>query len=110
MIEPSMVLVINPEETKIVQWIVRSMRLKFESPQRVSVLKISVPSRGKSFLGQQAAQILDYKNFGLFFIYDLLGYAFMALAAFFIAFTIRAVSKPDKWPKALLRITFIFAF
>lgn len=62
-----------------------------------------------SQLGQQASQILDYKNFGLLFSYDLLGYAFMALATFFIAFTIRAVSKPDKWLKALLMIHGIFA-
>lgn len=62
-----------------------------------------------SQLSQQASQILDYKNFGLFFSYDLLGYAFMALATFFIAFSIRATTKPDKWLKALLMIHGIFA-
>jgi hypothetical protein len=62
-----------------------------------------------SQLSQQAAQILDYKHFGLFFSYDLLGYAFMALATFFIAFTIQATTKPDKWLKALLMIHGIFA-
>lgn len=60
-------------------------------------------------LSEQASQILDYKNFGLFFSYDLLGYAFMALATFFIAFTIKATTKPDKWLKALLMIHGIFA-
>ncbi len=62
-----------------------------------------------SQLGEQAAQILDYKYFGLFFSYDLLGYAFMALATFFISFTIQATTKPSKWLKALLLIHGIFA-
>ncbi|WP_368488591.1 hypothetical protein [Clostridium sp. BJN0013] len=62
-----------------------------------------------SQLSQQASQILDYKNFGLFFSYDLLGYVFMALATFFIAFTIRVTTKMDKWLKALLMIHGIFA-
>lgn len=62
-----------------------------------------------SQLSQQASQILDYKHFGLFFSYDLLGYAFMALATFFIAFTIQATTKPDKWLKSLLMIHGIFA-
>ncbi len=60
-------------------------------------------------LSKQASQILDYKNFGLFFSYDLLGYAFMALATFIIAFTIQATTKSDKWLKALLLIHGIFA-
>jgi hypothetical protein len=60
-------------------------------------------------LSKQASQILDYKNFGLFFSYDLLGYAFMALATFFIAFAIQATTKSDKWLKALLLIHGIFA-
>lgn len=62
-----------------------------------------------SQLTQQAAQILDYRKFGLFFSYDLLGYAFMALATFFIAFSIHATTKSDKWLKALLMIHGIFA-
>ncbi|HAG09227.1 MAG TPA: hypothetical protein DCK87_06690 [Desulfotomaculum sp.] len=62
-----------------------------------------------SVLSEQASQILNYKNFGLFFSYDLLGYSFMALATFFIAFTIKAATKPDKWLKALLLIHGIFA-
>lgn len=62
-----------------------------------------------SELNQQAAQILDYSKFGLFFSYDLLGYGFMALATFFIAFSIRTVTKADKWLKALLMIHGIFA-
>jgi len=62
-----------------------------------------------SQLTQQAAQILNYKNFGLFFSYDLLGYAFMALATFCIAFSIRVTTISDKWLKALLMIHGIFA-
>lgn len=62
-----------------------------------------------SQLSKQAAQILDYRNFGLFFSYDLLGYAFMALATFCIAFSIHTATKSDKWLKALLMIHGIFA-
>lgn len=62
-----------------------------------------------SQLGAQAAQVLDYQKMGLFFSYDLLGYGFMALAGFFIAFVIPAVSKADKWLKWLLLIHGIFA-
>lgn len=62
-----------------------------------------------SVLNEQALSILNYKNFGLFFSYDLLGYGFMALATFFISFTIQANTKIDKWLKALLMIHGIFA-
>ncbi|HBL85032.1 MAG TPA: hypothetical protein DDZ99_09095 [Clostridiales bacterium] len=62
-----------------------------------------------SQLNEQASQILDYKNFGLLFSYDLLGYAFMALSTFFIAWTIHAENKSEKWLKALLLIHGIFA-
>lgn len=55
-------------------------------------------------LSQQASQILDYKTFGLFFSYDLLGYGFMALSTFFISFTIKSSSKGNKWLKTLLLI------
>jgi hypothetical protein len=36
--------------------------------------------------GRAGGAALDYSRFGLFFNYDLLGYAFMALATFCIAF------------------------
>ncbi len=62
-----------------------------------------------SVLNEQASNILDYKNFGLFFSYDLLGYGFMALATFFISFTIQAKTKIDKWLKVLLMVHGIFA-
>lgn len=60
-------------------------------------------------LNEQAAQILEYSKFGLLFNYDLLGYVFMALATFFIAFTINAQTKGDKWLKGLLLAHGIFA-
>ncbi len=56
----------------------------------------------------QAAQILDYSKFGLFFSYDLLGYGLMALSTFFAGLTIDARSKGDKWLKALLLFHGIF--
>lgn len=62
-----------------------------------------------SQLSEQASKLIDYSNFGLFFSYDLLGYAFMALATFFISFTIKPENKADKWLKMLLLIHGIFA-
>lgn len=60
-------------------------------------------------LNDQAKRILDYGAFGLFFSYDLLGYAFMALSTFCIAFTIDARTKRDRWLKALLLVHGLFA-
>jgi isoprenylcysteine carboxyl methyltransferase (ICMT) family protein YpbQ len=62
-----------------------------------------------SSLNEQASTILDYQTFGLFFNYDLLGYAFMALSTFFIALTIYPKGKVEKWLKALFLIHGIFA-
>lgn len=59
-------------------------------------------------LNEQALQILDYKKFGLYFSYDLLGYGLMALSTFFIGFTIKVRTKADKWLKWLLLIHGIF--
>lgn len=59
-------------------------------------------------LNEQATQILDYGQSGLFFNYDLLGYGMMALATFFIGLTIQADSKADKWLKGLLLVHGIF--
>ena len=61
-------------------------------------------------LTEQARRILDYTGFGLLFSIDLLGYSFMALATFFIAFTIDVRTRRDKWLKALLLIHGVFAF
>ncbi|WP_429976148.1 hypothetical protein [Enterococcus sp. DIV0086] len=65
-------------------------------------------------LSVQATNILDYQKFGLFFNYNMLGYALMALSTFFAGLTINNVrSKGDKWLKALLLIHgifFIFCF
>ncbi|HAN21302.1 MAG TPA: hypothetical protein DCP51_06490 [Clostridiales bacterium] len=59
-------------------------------------------------LNEQAAQILDYQKFGLFFNYDLLGYGLMALSTFFTGLTIEPKTKADKWLKWLLLIHGIF--
>jgi hypothetical protein len=60
-------------------------------------------------LSAEAAQLLDYSKYGLLFNYDLLGYAFMALATFFIALTVEIKTTGDKWLKGLLFIHGIFA-
>lgn len=59
-------------------------------------------------LTTQAAEILDFQRFGLFFSFDLLGYALMSLAAFFAGLTVRARRKTDKWLKYLLMIHGVF--
>lgn len=64
-------------------------------------------------LSEQARAILDYQYFGLFFNYDLLGYAFMALSTFFAGLTVISDFKSDKALKILLLIHgifFIFCF
>jgi len=59
-------------------------------------------------LNGQAAQILNYKNGGLMFNYDLLGYGIMALSTFFIGLSVRAETRPDRWLKRLMMIHGIF--
>ena len=55
-------------------------------------------------LTDQAIQLLDFQKFGLFFSYDMLGYALMALSTFFAGLTL----SQNKWLKALLMIHGIF--
>jgi hypothetical protein len=63
-----------------------------------------------SELSEQAVAILDYQSLGsLFFNYDLLGYAFMALATFFIGLTIEPKNKQEKILKILLLVHGIFS-
>lgn len=59
-------------------------------------------------LSDQAARILDYKNGGLLFNYDLLGYGMMALSTFFIGLSIKAISTADKWLKYFMMIHGVF--
>lgn len=59
-------------------------------------------------LNDQAGRILDYKNGGLMFNYDLLGYGMMALSTFFTGLSIQAENKPDLWLKRLMMIHGVF--
>ena len=59
-------------------------------------------------LSADALKILDYKNMGLLFNLDLLGYGIMALSTFFIGLTINVKNKKDKVLKSLLLIHGIF--
>lgn len=59
-------------------------------------------------LSPEAAKILDFQQFGLFFNFDLLGYALMSLATFFAGLTVKAKRKGDKWLKYLLMIHGVF--
>lgn len=59
-------------------------------------------------LTNEAAEILDFQQFGLFFNYDLLGYSMMALATFFAGLTVECTTKVDRWLKALLLVHGVF--
>lgn len=59
-------------------------------------------------LTQQAAVLLDFRQCGLLFNYDLLGYGVMSLAALFAGLTIKSQTKIDKWLKYLLMIHGVF--
>lgn len=65
--------------------------------------------RLNSNLSEEALNIISYEKLGsLFFNYDLLGYAFMALSTFFISFTVKVSDKVSKYLKVLLFIHGIF--
>ena len=59
-------------------------------------------------LTEQAQELLDFQQMNLFFNFDLLGYALMALATFFAGLTICPKKKADKWLRALLLIHGVF--
>ena len=59
-------------------------------------------------LTKQATKILDYQQFGLFFNYDMLGYAFMSLATLFAGLTVETKSTASKWLKGLLLVHGVF--
>ena len=60
-------------------------------------------------LSEETMGLLDYSKFGLFFNYDLLGYAFMALSTFFIGIKLETKDKQEKILKYLLCIHGLFA-
>ena len=59
-------------------------------------------------LTEQARNLLDFKRMGLFFYFDLLGYALMALATFFAGLTICPKNRADSRLRALLLIHGVF--
>lgn len=60
-------------------------------------------------LSEETLSIISYGHLGsLFFNYDLLGYAFMSLSTFLIAFAVEAENKADKILKWMLWIHGIF--
>ena len=56
-----------------------------------------------------ALQLLDYRNFGMMFDLDMLGYCLMALSTFFAGLTIRVRDKGDRALKILLLVHGVFA-
>ena len=59
-------------------------------------------------LTEQVRELLDFQQMNLFFSFDLLGYALMALATFFAGLTICPRSNADKWLRVLLLIHGVF--
>lgn len=59
-------------------------------------------------LSPQAAELLDFQRFGLFFSYDMLGYGLMALSTFFAGLSFQSETRADRWLKALLMIHGVF--
>ena len=53
-------------------------------------------------LTAQASRVLDYRQGGLLFNYDLLGYGMMALSTLFTGLAMKAENRPDRWLKWLL--------
>jgi len=62
-----------------------------------------------SALSDEAYGLLSYTEFGLFFNYDLLGYAFTSLSTFFVSSALTPGDRGDSWLKWLLRIHGVFA-
>lgn len=56
-----------------------------------------------------ALHLLDYRQFGMMFDLDLLGYCLMAVSTFFAGLTILVQDKADRWLKVLLLLHGIFA-
>lgn len=56
-----------------------------------------------------ALRLLDYRQFGLMFDLDLLGYCLMAVSTFFAGMTIVVRDAADRWLKALLMVHGVFA-
>lgn len=55
-------------------------------------------------LTNQAAHLLDYKKFGLFFSYDLFGYGMLDISTFFIGLTLSPTDRAGRILKMLLLI------
>jgi len=54
-------------------------------------------------------RLLDYRQFGMMFDLDLLGYCLMAVSTFFAGLTILVQDQADRWLKVLLLLHGIFA-
>ena len=69
--------------------------------------QLTIIRRGS--ISEEIISLLDYTKFGLFFNYNLLGYAFMSLATFFIGIKLEIKNKQEKILKYLLCFHGIFA-
>ena len=62
-----------------------------------------------SVLTDQAAALLDFRQFGMIFNLDMLGYCFMSISTIFIGITLEVKTRADLWLKWLLIVHGVFA-
>ncbi|MBO0454468.1 hypothetical protein [Candidatus Enterococcus murrayae] len=63
----------------------------------------------KANLTDEITFLIDYKKFGLFFSYNLFGYAILSISTFFLGLTVSIKNKTDKLLKKLLLIHGVFS-
>ena len=63
----------------------------------------------KAELTNEIAFLIDYKKFGLFFSYNLFGYAILSISTFFLGLTISVKTRTDIFLRRLLLIHGLFS-
>lgn len=62
-----------------------------------------------SSLTQQAAELLDFRHYGLAFSLDMLGYTLMSLATLFMGLSLAPRTRAERWLRGLLMVHGVFA-
>ena len=63
----------------------------------------------KANLTDEVTYLIDYQKFGLFFSYNLFGYAILSISAFFLGLTISVKNRVDRFLRRLLLIHGLFS-
>ncbi|HHV12264.1 MAG TPA: hypothetical protein GXX75_18460 [Clostridiales bacterium] len=75
----------------------------------LTVYFIQLTTVRNSALTNEAMALLDFRQFGLIFNLDMLGYCLMSISTFLIGFTIEVRTRSDRWLKWLLMLHGVFA-